>query len=109
MEEGLLKYFEREEFIDELRIQLEKDIEGSNEVLEGAKINSFEKIYDLLIPLIEERVKDSVRWMRLINRVDLNERQLRNLGSMEGTYIEKMTKAILMRVFQKVALRWAHK
>ncbi|MDA8896264.1 hypothetical protein N9J24_02685 [Bacteroidia bacterium] len=109
MDKDLLKYFERQEFKQDLRFQLEKDIEGAADVLEGCDMDSFEHIYDLLLPLTEDCMKDTTRWMRIINRVDLNERQLKNISSMEGSYSEKMTKAILMRVFQKIALRWSNK
>ena len=109
MDKDLLKYFERQEFKKELRFQLEKDIEGAKAALHSFEMDSFEQIYNLLLPLIEECMKDSARWMRIINRVDLNERQLKNISRMEGSYAEKITKAILMRVFQKVGLRWSNK
>jgi len=109
VEHNLHKYFEREEFIEELKLQLYKDIEGAEDVLHEKTLDSFESVYELLLPLIEELIRDSTKWMRTINRVDLNEKQLKNLATMEGTYMEKITKAILMRVFQKVALRWSNK
>ncbi len=109
MDKDLLKYFERHEFKQDLRFQLEKDIEGAKSFLEGCDMESFENIYTLLLPLTEECMRDSIRWMRIINRVDLNERQLKNISNMEGSYTEKITKAILIRVFQKVALRWSNK
>jgi hypothetical protein len=104
----ILKYFLHKDFVQDLKQQLIKDIEGA-EVALDAELLSFEQLYALLLPVVESKFKDKTQWMRMINRVDLNERQLKNLGTMEGTYTEKMTKAIILREFQKIGIRWSNK
>lgn len=104
----ILKYFSHKDFVQDLKQQLIKDIEGA-EVALDEELLSFEQLYALLLPVVESKFNDKTQRMRMINRVDLNERQLNNLGTMEGTYTEKMTKAIILREFQKIGIRWSNK
>ncbi len=105
METNLKHYFDKEGFAAALILQLEKD----TDVLLTNKdsIRSFNDIYEQLLPILRIKFKNNTEWMRVINRVDLSEKQIKNLSTFPGDYLEKITKAILMRVFQKVALRWA--
>lgn len=94
------------EYIDDVRFQIEKDFGAAGFTFSQDEYASLESMIPELSQGIESiRSNPQNRWMQIIYRVDLTEKQYRFVQKMGGDSSENMAKAVILRSFQKVHSR----
>jgi hypothetical protein len=94
------------EVLQQVRLQIEKDLSLCNFKYSIISINNLPQMVPELQNKIEElKQNKSSDIMKIVNRVDLTERQYQRLSAMPGDWTENFAKAIVLREFQKVIIR----
>ncbi len=95
-----------EEILLKVKLQIEKDLSFCG------FLYSLDSVKDLssLLPELLEKIKELSRHgagdiMKIVNRVDLTEKQYRTVNIMEGEWASNLAKGIVLREFQKIILR----
>ena len=63
------------------------------------------QVKSLLEPIY---TNDHQKFMRVINRVDLSEKQYHNLKTIEGEFMLNVAKAVVLRELQKVLIKFTY-
>ncbi|MSP58335.1 MAG: hypothetical protein CK532_03400 [Flavobacteriales bacterium] len=97
---------ETPEMIQGVVSQIEKDFLMAKFVFSHGLHNSLESLLPEITLCIESlRFDQPDLWMKIVNRVDLSEKQYRFVQKMGGPSSENMAKAVVLREFQKVYSR----
>lgn len=93
-------------YLDEVKFQIEKDLGIAGfEFQQASYLNLEELLPELIEAVTRVRTQSPEKWMKIIYRVDLTEKQYRFVQAMGGDTHENMAKAIVLRCFQKVHTR----
>lgn len=97
-------------YIQDVKFQIEKDLGLGGFTFSK---DSYAKLEDFLIELTDFvqkiRSEQHSKWMKIVYRVDLTPKQYKFVQQMGGDTDENMSKAILLRIFQKVQTRKNYK
>ncbi|MBM3400171.1 MAG: hypothetical protein FJY15_06350 [Bacteroidetes bacterium] len=88
------------------KTQLEKDVGIADFTFkEETYPNLPDMVAELQIFMADLQQKNPSALMRVVNRIDLSESQYRKVKSMPGEFTENLSKASVLRAFQKVVIR----
>lgn len=102
-------YFNNQQVIDQFLRQLEKDLEIENNSLscQFDETNLFQKIHDLILPVVEKNMKHNYgNFISKLYRIDVSEQKisdaLKNKSSLDYADV---TELILQKEMQKIITR----
>ncbi len=97
---------ETPEMIQAVMVQIEKDFFLAQFFFSLGLHKSLESLLPEIVSCIENlRFNKPALWMKIVNRVDLSEKQYLFVQKMGGPSSENMAKAVVLREFQKVYSR----
>lgn len=105
-EELIFPETNEEGLLESTLIQLNKDLGISGIYLEISPLISLQQIAECLLPHINSiLINKPGMVMKIIYRIDLTEKQFKKVQLMKGDYPLNLSKAIVLRAFQKIILR----
>lgn len=97
---------ESQDWVIEVKNQIEKDFGLCGFIFDSESYETLESLLPELTNQIEiMQQKQHGLWMKIVYRVDLTEKQYRFVQKMGGSTPENMSKAVVLREFQKVYTR----
>lgn len=94
------------QYTEEVQFQIEKDFGAAGFTFKKSTYSTLETMIPELAAGIENiRSKANNRWMQIVYRVDLTEKQYHFVRQLGGDSSENLAKAVILRSFQKVHTR----
>ncbi len=94
------------EYVEEVQFQIEKDFGVAGFKFKKSSYSTLEAMIPELAAGIDHiRFKANNRWMQIVYRVDLTEKQYHFVRQLGGDSSVNLAKAVILRSFQKVHTR----
>lgn len=102
----LQQWLQTKGFLQEVQAQIEKDFALLDVKFLNIVPESLPDLVEELLPyIIQARKNKPDLIMKVINRVDLTEKQMKRVQNYPGDYNENLCKGIVLREFQKLVFR----